>query len=149
MKRLMIVSVLVFNSMFMTGVYAQSTCKSQCDANHSNEIAKAACIVSCGPGDGAKLPVRAEQIQGCTVSGIVDLGYTSGSKHQFCLDKGWKGGEIANTCWKVTDGETTAASAAAACSRIQHYYSSPNCKHLATDDVKKLKSVGGKLKCSG
>ena len=73
-----------------------------------------------------------EMIQGCELIDIRNLGYTKGNKHQFCLDKGWNGGEVAGHCWKKVLPE--------GCSRLAAYYNcigtngSRCCDHLTGGD---------------
>ena len=94
------------------------------------------------------IPVK---IEGCSMLSLENLHYGSGNKHEFCLNNQWKGGEISGACWKVTDGETTVATAKNACPRLFRYYNVAgkpgSCDHLRHEDVAKIKAAGGQIDC--
>jgi hypothetical protein len=75
-----------------------------------------------------------KKIQNCEVASIYELGYGSGNKHEFCLNRGWNGGEVFANCWKAPSGN-----GAVDCPRLNAFYNVAgkpgSCDHLTVDDA--------------
>jgi len=82
-----------------------------------------------------------QMIQNCPIVSLKSLGYSSGSQHHYCLNKGWNGGHISGRdygfCWKTPTGDPTKD-----CSRLNSYYQKTggmDCPHLTDADAKMLR----------
>jgi hypothetical protein len=141
--------------LFVSMTSMAQSCSSECNRLNIDSSLRPSgwsytqCIAGCNASNSDTLG----KVQGCSVKEIRSLGYSAGNKHQFCLRKGWLGGEVAGLCWKVTEGGTSKETAEASCPRLWRYYNvagkDHSCDHLAREDVRALKLAGGKLSCSG